>query len=204
MNIAARAVEVCRQKRETMAQEEKIMFCSGGCRSGKSRFAINWANYQPRHKVFLATTEVRDAEMAARVQRHQQERGEQWETLELPFSLALELPYFVGETVVPSSCLIIDCLSNWVAACQELLSGAGQTDENIDLTIAAVLDNALDRLAQADVRVAMVSAEVGMGLIPETSEGRLYRDILGRVNQLAAAKADGAYFLVSGIALKIK
>ncbi|MDN5303090.1 MAG: adenosylcobinamide kinase / adenosylcobinamide-phosphate guanylyltransferase, partial [Thermoanaerobacteraceae bacterium] len=52
--------------------------------------------------------------------------------------------------------------------------------------------------------VIIVSNEVGMGLVPEYPLGRLYRDLLGEVNQVVASSADEVYFMVSGIPLKIK
>ena len=57
---------------------------------------------------------------------------------------------------------------------------------------------------QVPATVIIVSNEVGMGLVPDNSIGRFYRDILGKANNLIAQKADEVFFMVSGIPLKIK
>ncbi|GAG43123.1 unnamed protein product, partial [marine sediment metagenome] len=66
----------------------------------------------------------------------------------------------------------------------------------------------LEKLAEISFRVTaqviIVSNEVGMGLIPDNTLGRVYRDILGRANSIIADKADEVFLMVSGIPLKIK
>src|SRR4029453_18759016 len=49
-----------------------------------------------------------------------------------------------------------------------------------------------------------VSNEVGLGVVPDTQLGRVFRDLLGRVNQEFAAAADEAYLLVAGLPLQLK
>ena len=50
----------------------------------------------------------------------------------------------------------------------------------------------------------LVSNEVGMGLVPPYALGRLYRDLLGRVNTWLAAAADEVILLVAGLPLRLK
>jgi len=50
----------------------------------------------------------------------------------------------------------------------------------------------------------MVTNEVGTGLVPANKVGRLYRDLLGRVNQILAQQADEIYLMVAGLSLQIK
>ena len=50
----------------------------------------------------------------------------------------------------------------------------------------------------------LVSNEVGMGIVPAYKMGRTYRDLLGRANQAAAARAGEVIFMIAGIPMKIK
>jgi len=52
--------------------------------------------------------------------------------------------------------------------------------------------------------MVLVSDEVGLGVVPESAEGRRFRDLLGLVNQRAAAVAEEVYLCVAGIAHRIK
>jgi adenosyl cobinamide kinase/adenosyl cobinamide phosphate guanylyltransferase len=49
-----------------------------------------------------------------------------------------------------------------------------------------------------------VTNEVGFGVVPPSSLGRAFRDLLGRANQACAARADDVYLVVAGIPLAIK
>jgi adenosylcobinamide kinase / adenosylcobinamide-phosphate guanylyltransferase len=55
-----------------------------------------------------------------------------------------------------------------------------------------------------DAHVILVSNEVGMGLVPPYPLGRLFRDSLGRVNQLAAGVCSEVYLMVAGLPLRLK
>ena len=59
-------------------------------------------------------------------------------------------------------------------------------------------------LRRMDATFIIVSNEVGLGLVPENRLGRLYRDLLGRANQLLAQRADEVYLMVAGIPVEIK
>jgi adenosylcobinamide kinase/adenosylcobinamide-phosphate guanylyltransferase len=59
-------------------------------------------------------------------------------------------------------------------------------------------------LEKMQQKFIIVSNEVGLGLVPEYPLGRLYRDILGEVNQIVAAAADQVLFMVSGLPMKLK
>ncbi|MDR1124461.1 MAG: bifunctional adenosylcobinamide kinase/adenosylcobinamide-phosphate guanylyltransferase [Deltaproteobacteria bacterium] len=191
----------------------RLIFCSGGCRSGKSAQALRLAeglagradNAPAAGLVFVATLDVRDAEMRARVERHRLERGAGWQTLEIPVDKAPDLAAHLDRALRLGRVLVLDCLSTWVGACLESLpqrppGGCRELEE----AILARLAEALDLLAQAGARCVLVSAETGLGLVPESKDGRAFRDVLGRVNQLAAARADEAWFMVSGLPLRLK
>ncbi|NOY39592.1 MAG: adenosylcobinamide kinase/adenosylcobinamide phosphate guanyltransferase, partial [Nitrospirae bacterium] len=62
----------------------KVMFITGGARSGKSSFALSEASKVSGQKAYIATAESLDKEMDERIRKHRQERGDEWETLEEP------------------------------------------------------------------------------------------------------------------------
>ncbi len=72
----------------------------------------------------------------------------------------------------------------------------------------AAVQTELDALVQVlqapAVRSIVVSNEVGLGLVPDTPLGRVYRDLLGWANQALAAHAQAVYFMVAGLAVELK
>jgi adenosylcobinamide kinase/adenosylcobinamide-phosphate guanylyltransferase len=157
---------------------------TGGARSGKSALAVALAERDGAHVVFLATGLPGDNEMAARIARHRAERPPRWTTVEEP----VRLVEAIG-AVEPSACLIVDCLSLWVASLIEAGSAAG-----VEGAAAAAADVAAARSGTTIV----VTNEVGLGIVPATPLGRGYRDLLGRVNAIWAERATAAYLVVAG------
>ena len=167
------------------------LFILGGARSGKSRFAV--AGLAPRARVtFIATAEAGDADMAARITRHQAERSPHWSTREAPQELVVTVRAALGaaETVV------VDCLTLWVAN----LLLRGDRDEAIVKEAEALA--ALVAAPAADLRI--VSNEVGMGVHPATADGLRFRDVLGLVNQQVAAAAQRVVLMVAGLPHLVK
>jgi adenosylcobinamide kinase/adenosylcobinamide-phosphate guanylyltransferase len=189
------------------SNQERIIFCTGGIRSGKSAYALRLAE-GARSKVFIATAEGRDEEMRQRILAHERERGPAWRTLEVPASLSLELPDFMREALSLGEVLVLDCLSTWVSGCLEALAGRSRRPARSGAECArAILDIfalSISILRKAEARAVLVSAETGLGLVPLSAEGRLFVDVLGKVNQFAAASCDEAYFLVSSLPLRLK
>ncbi|PKA14969.1 bifunctional adenosylcobinamide kinase/adenosylcobinamide-phosphate guanylyltransferase [Leptospira haakeii] len=175
----------------------RIILVTGGCRSGKSGFALEKANSLGRRKFFLATCPRIDSEMDARIQRHKQERID-WSTIEEELELSTIFDSIPSESVV-----LLDCLSLWI---NNLMYDA--SNKNRDLTQEQVSEACLNLgkhiLDSKAKDIFIVTNEVGMGLVPENKEGRLYRDLLGICNQTFAAIANEVYFLVSGIPIRIK
>jgi adenosylcobinamide kinase/adenosylcobinamide-phosphate guanylyltransferase len=157
---------------------------TGGARSGKSSLAVALAERHGAGVVFLATGQAGDDEMAARIARHRAERPPDWTTVEEP----VRLVEAIG-AVEPSACLIVDCLSLWVA---NLL--ATESDRTIEREACAAAAVASGRPGPTIV----VTNEVGLGIVPATPLGREYRDALGRVNAIWADRADEAYLVVAG------
>jgi len=165
----------------------------GGVRSGKSRYAQEFAD-RGKRVAFLATGQACDDEMRDRIARHRAERPSAWTTIEAPIALEDALAQ-CGDGQFDT--IVIDCLTIWTANLME--HEASDADR--------VLAHA-DRLAQllrgVPAAVVLVSNEVGGGIVPENEVARLYRDLLGGVNQRIAAAADEVILMVAGCPLVIK
>jgi len=169
----------------------KIIYVTGGARSGKSSFALRLALPYEK-KVFVATAEPFDDEMRQRICKHQDERGKQFITLEEPLypERALEnLP--AGTDVV-----LFDCLTVWAGNLMHYLEEDGMINERIILF--------LEVLCSLPCDIILVSNEVGMGIVPENAVSRRFRDIAGIINQKVASVATEAYLLCSGLPLRLK
>ena len=171
---------------------KEIVFVLGGCRSGKSRFALEYADHHYRRKVFLATSDVFDDEMKKRVEKHQRDRGREWTTLEEPLNIAEELTSLERSYEV----VLIDCITLWIS--NLLMSGEGEDG------ILERADALVERLKQIPQSTILVSNEVGTGIVPENRLARIFRDAAGAVNQKLAACADGVVVTVAGIPQVIK
>jgi adenosylcobinamide kinase / adenosylcobinamide-phosphate guanylyltransferase len=162
----------------------------GGARSGKSRFAITGIPSGAR-VVFIATAEAGDAEMAARIARHQAERPARWRTIEEPIDLVARLQDIDGVDTI-----IVDCVTVWVA--NRLLRGDGET------SIVKAAEALAASVARSPLSITLVSNEVGEGVHPSSEDGRRFRDALGTVNQHLAAACDRVVLMVAGLPLVIK
>lgn len=176
----------------------ELTFVTGGCRSGKSRFAHRLGESLAGPRAFLATCPILDEEMGRRIEKHRHERaGGHWETVEEPLRLENVL---AGST--PWRVVLLDCLSLWI---NNLLHEAGQAgmeleEADIEMRCRALLQTCAAR----EFHLIVVSNEVGMGIVPENALARRYRDLLGRANQVMAEAAHTALFMVSGIPLYLK
>ncbi|HDO34688.1 MAG TPA: bifunctional adenosylcobinamide kinase/adenosylcobinamide-phosphate guanylyltransferase [Nitrospirae bacterium] len=187
-------------------KERDITLITGGARSGKSSFALKESGTKGGRKIFVATAVSCDEEMSARIQRHRRERGREWETIEEPFEIAGVIRHRDSEDVV----IVVDCVTVWLSNILLKLSDEDGTEEpDNDDYITGKINERLDDLIEAlkstrHARVFMVSNEVGMGIVPESKLGRLFRDVAGIANQRLAGIAENVYLMVSGLPLKIK
>lgn len=183
----------------------KLVFVTGGARSGKSRFAETLARRHPGRVCYIATAAVIDEEMARRVALHRQRRPADWSTLECDAHLADSLL----QAAPSHDLLLVDCLTLYLARflpadlppdatlCREVEE---KTHQQVEEDMAAILSTV--RRIAADVLI--VSNEVGSGLVPPYPTGRLFRDLMGYANQLLAREADCAYVVIAGIPLDLK
>ena len=171
----------------------------GGARSGKSRFAQELAEKTGKAVLFVATAEAGDEEMSRRIEKHRKSRPASWRTLEATCNLSGRISREIsGEGVV-----IIDCITLLVNNITGSYGNRGSEDV-VEEKVTAEISELIECIDQTDARFIIVSNEVGLGLVPANKLGRLYRDILGRANQLLARRADEVYLMVCGLPVAIK
>ena len=185
--------------------EQRLILILGGARSGKSSYAERLAAAYA-HGVgqvrYVATAQALDEEMGHRIARHRQHRPETWQTIEEPLDLVAAIS--AGETA--ASVTIVDCLTLWLS---NLIFGPDHSTDvvpNEDSATAlarAAVDRLLVAYQQGTTSLILVSNEVGMGLVSPYPSGRLYCDLLGRVNAWIAAVADEVFLMVAGLPLPI-
>ncbi len=171
-----------------------LTFILGGARSGKSRFALELGNRKQGHKIFLATAQAFDAEMAERIEKHKQDRAEDWQSIETAIKLAETLQSLDREK--KADVIVIDCLTLWLNNLLMLTEDSEKIIEQID---------ALMRVIQKlELNIIAVSNEVGLGIVPDNALSRRFRDLAGVLHQKWAAVSDEVYWVTAGIPMKIK
>ncbi|WP_447968416.1 bifunctional adenosylcobinamide kinase/adenosylcobinamide-phosphate guanylyltransferase [Nitrospira sp. M1] len=180
------------KKRSSQAKStNKLIFILGGARSGKSDFALTFTRTM-KPRVFLATAEPLDQEMALRIRKHQRSRRGTWDTVEIPVYMS---QWFNTKGHGYQS-VVVDCLTLWLS---NILG-----DTILRKKFPSLLKEFLKSVRQVPGRVIVISNEVGLGIVPGDPLTREFRDLAGRMNQQVAAAADEVYFVASGIPLQLK
>ncbi|MCL4472768.1 MAG: bifunctional adenosylcobinamide kinase/adenosylcobinamide-phosphate guanylyltransferase [Actinobacteria bacterium] len=175
-----------------------MIFVTGGARSGKSGLAEKIARGKSEEVTYIATAEPRDGEMRERIAEHRRRRPSGWRTVE-----AFEnLPQAVGEALEDDGVVLIDCLTVYIS--NLLITQGIATGEHSRKAIDREIDQLVEVCRSGNGRVILVSNEVGMGIVPDNSLARTFRDAAGRANQKLAAAAEEVYLCVSGIPVKVK
>ncbi len=172
----------------------KIIFITGGARSGKSSFAEKLASAFGEKVIFFATAEALDKEMEERIKKHKSNRSSAWKTIEEPININVLNKFRNFEGAV-----ILDCITLWLS---NMIHKFGI--EKLESRILGDIRTLLKTVKTSKFTLVVVSNELGMGIVPENRLVREFRDIAGRCNQLIARMADEVYLMVSGIALKIE
>lgn len=160
----------------------------GGARSGKTRYALQQIEQNAAPWFYVATAEGHDEEMRQRIQRHQAERGPNWQTIECPIALSQAIDQ------AGSAPLLIDCLTLW-------LTNMMIHDHHIPSAQKQFLDRLSSRVSAPTV---LVANEVGLGIVPDNALARQFRDHAGHLHQLLAQQADRVTMMVAGLPLKVK
>ena len=172
--------------------DKKMIVITGGCRSGKSRFALDYANRHFSKRLYLATAEILDEEMARRVEKHQKARGPEWRTVEEPAEIVDRISEWEDETEV----ILLDCMTLWLSNLLLRWNDETRIMEEVERLRTAIKGSPATFL--------LVTNEVGMGIVPNDPLGRRFRDLSGMVNQKIAEAADTVIFMVSGIPMFLK
>ncbi len=168
-----------------------VTLITGGQRSGKSTYAEQLARSLSPSPVYMATAHIWDDEFRQRVLRHQARRGSEWTNIEEERQLSR---HDVSGRVV-----LVDCLTLW--ATNYFFSD--NEEQPVDEALAA-LKQELTQLLRQDATFIIVTNEVGLGGTPANAVQRRFTDLLGWLNQAAAAMADRVVLMVSGIPVVIK
>ncbi|UKJ06286.1 bifunctional adenosylcobinamide kinase/adenosylcobinamide-phosphate guanylyltransferase [Solitalea lacus] len=166
-----------------------IIFVTGGVKSGKSRYAHNLAKNLSDNPVYVATAKIWDDEFKERVQRHQSDRGPEWENF--------EETHAVSSLPIDNKTVVVDCLTLW------LTNFFIDHKQNIDSCLTQFKFE-IDQLMEKAGTFILVSNEIGMGVHAETAIGRRFTDLQGLANQYVAQKAQKVILMVSGIPLTVK
>ncbi len=175
----------------------------GGARGGKSHFAQELARKSGKPVLFVATAEAGDDEMGERIKKHQKNRPAGWRTLEV----AINIGQAIRENSGDAGVIIVDCVTLLVNNIfSRYTDPAGEmTDVTmIETEVTAEIDRLIECVRSLEAGFIIVTNEVGMDLVPVNDMGRLYRDLLGRANQLLAEQADEVYLMVAGLPVLIK
>jgi adenosylcobinamide kinase/adenosylcobinamide-phosphate guanylyltransferase len=169
----------------------ELTFVLGGARSGKSSWALNYAESTHEKLLFIATAEIIDEEMAERVRLHKESRSARWNLIEEP----LEISDVLEKRTDGYDVVLIDCLTIWLG---NVLFKLGK-----DVT-ELYMEQLYRTLCLKTNEIIIVANEVGLGIVPERESGRIFRDFAGILNQRISAIADKVVFTVAGIPMFLK
>lgn len=170
---------------------KQIILITGGARSGKSKYAEQRAGELGGRRLYIATAEAKDEEMAQRIAEHKKRRGNDWTTIEEPVELSSALLAQRGRT----DCALVDCVTLWLS--NLLLPRDTEFAEE-------KVEELLETLPRLDFHVVLVTNEVGWGIVPENAVARQFRDLTGSANQRIAAAANEVVLTVAGIPMFVK
>ena len=160
----------------------------GGGASGKSAYAERVARLPKKPKTYIATLQPFDSEMREKVHKHQQDRGDDWTTIDAPIDLVSALG-----SVPESHIVLLDCVTLW-------LTNVMLAERDIEQEVAALLA----ALKRCESDVVVVSNEVGLGIVPDNALARRFRNAQGRLNQLLAQQAETVVTVIAGLPLALK
>lgn len=178
----------------------KVILVTGGARSGKSSYAESI--YNGLHDVtYIATSRVYDDEMKDRVMMHRASRPAEWRTFEENYDLY--------KAVDNTKNYLLDCLT--ILTSNIMFDITGETEKitlelqkQVEDTVLTEIKKLIDKVKETNASLVMVTNEIGSSIVPEHHVSRVYRDIIGRINQKVAAMCDEVYFVTCGLPLRLK
>ena len=167
----------------------KIIFITGGQRSGKSNFAMQEALKLSDNPVYLATSRIWDNDFKNRVEKHKEDRSKNWRNIEEEKE--------ISKHNLTDKIVVLDCITLWLTNYF--------SDNNFDINKS--LEEAKqewNKFITHDFTIFVISNEIGMGVHAETESGRKFTDLQGWMNQYIAKQANEVILMISGIPVKIK
>lgn len=168
-----------------------ITLVTGATRSGKSEWAEILALRSQKSVIYIATATryPDDAEWEARLQKHCDRRPKNWQTLEVPITLAQSILEIKDDFAY----ILVDSLGTWLA---NLLTEDELSWQKIEKELLAAIQ-------ACEVDITFVSEEVGWGIVPAYALGRTFRDRLGGLSRKIGAIADAVYLVTGGYAVNL-
>ncbi|MEE6450156.1 bifunctional adenosylcobinamide kinase/adenosylcobinamide-phosphate guanylyltransferase [Gottfriedia acidiceleris] len=183
----------------------------GGARSGKSSYAerrIKELQTNENDVVYIATAIPFDGDMNERILRHQEERPNEWHTVER-YKQFNQLK--MNKAFLQSKYVILDCMTVMISNLMfdhytdiDFETIKNEQINKLEFDIENEVHELIDVCDQQDKTLIIVSNEVGYGLVPSYRLGRIFRDIAGRINQKIASRAEEVILVTAGIPLRIK
>ncbi|MFT8314334.1 MAG: bifunctional adenosylcobinamide kinase/adenosylcobinamide-phosphate guanylyltransferase [Clostridium sp.] len=178
----------------------RIILVTGGARSGKSSFAESIFD-GIKEVVYIATAKIYDEEMKQRVERHKKSRPAEW--------ITYEGSYNIERAVTDKKNYILDCIT--VMSSNIMFDITGEYEiiplekqQEVEEKVEGEIIDLIDKIKAIDGNLVMVTNEVGYSIVPENHVARVYRDIIGRINQKIARLSTEVYFVTCGIPRRIK
>lgn len=178
----------------------RIILVTGGARSGKSSFAESLFNGS-KEVVYIATAKIYDEEMKQRVELHKKSRPSQWVTH--------EGSYDIQKAVADKSNYILDCITVLASNIMfDITKGYEkipfEKQEEVETKVVREVEALISKVKAINGILVMVTNEVGYSIVPDNHVSRVYRDIIGRVNQRIAKLSSEVYLVTCGIPRRIK
>lgn len=184
----------------------KIVFVSGGARSGKSAYGEEILSKIQGRKSYIASSVAFDEGMKDRIKKHIERRPSSWKTYEI----TIDIDEYINGVMENSDGVILDCVT-------VLITNMMFKDPNIDWDsvdrnfidafqerILEMFQKMIFEIRKYQATFIIITNELGMGIVPENRLARIFRDVAGKANELLAKESDEAYVCISGIPLKLK
>ncbi|MGL4774684.1 MAG: bifunctional adenosylcobinamide kinase/adenosylcobinamide-phosphate guanylyltransferase [Clostridium sp.] len=180
----------------------KITLITGGTRSGKSSFGEGLLKGK-NEVLYIATLKVFDEEMKERVKLHREGRNSSWNTLEGHRDLHKEIRNRREKFIM------LECIGTMVTNLifDKYEDVEGLTREEVSILEGEILKEVMEIIKackEEDKEIIIITNEVGWGLVSEYKLGRIFTDIVGRVNQRVALECDEVYLVACGLPMRLK
>ena len=191
----------------------KLFFLLGGVRSGKSEYSENLVSSISEKVAYIATSEIIDDEMKKRIEVHRKRRPKSWETYEILgedikiYKLREIFNQIISKKI---DVVLIDCITNLLSRIiykyklDEVEVIDNKLEKTIEKEVVLFFNSFLEIIKNSNLNVVIVSNEVGLGVVPPYSLGRIFRDLIGVINKKVAACSDEVYFFVAGLRQRLK